>query len=112
MRFRSISQAASLSGPLGHALRTETQGLGGCSVRRIETRTVGSRRLAGWQALIGLLDTLPLSQRAQAWDKLWGALGDAETRMMLAETLGDGWRWPLAVIRPERQGPQDPRREP
>jgi hypothetical protein len=60
---------------------------------------VGSRRLAGWQTLIRLLASLPEDQRIEAWENLWQSLGDVETRQMLAEMLGDGWRWPPSAIR-------------
>jgi hypothetical protein len=48
--------------------------------------------------LIGLLYSLPEDQRSEAWANLWLGLRDAETRQMLAETLGAGWRWPAAAI--------------
>ena len=67
-----------------------------------DTTSVGSKRLAGWQMLIGLLNSLPEDQRAEAWANLWLGLRDAENRQMLAETLGGGWRWPATAIRAPR----------
>ena len=75
---------------------------------RIASESVGSKRLAGWQSLIDLLEPIPQSQRAEAWANLWAALGDAETRSMLAETLGQGWRWPPAAVRSAGTAPEVP----